>query len=239
MSSCLTSTNGLHDRTSFKPSLVVRRALQGPPPGYDWQQLPPPRSRSRFQFANSEDPADSVPPNAPPQPMQLEQPATADISRGLYKDPGAGRTAFGGLFSQSPFSSSASIPAVYQTFPGSCEWNAADCKDDHAVCALPHQASKSPAMHVLAVCSARCATCWTPDVFESRARGRLINHLCALQTDGNGTLPAGVLLLRELQAKGGVAPRNTAVVLGTNQPQHGMFQDPAILSAKPRTERGA
>ena len=77
---------------------------------------------------------------------------------------------------------------------------------------------------------------------------RLLTWLCQTQ-DSQGTapqqkggggeepLPAGLALLRKLQAQGGVTRRSMSGSPATGQ-QHTVFQDPAILSATPSPEYG-
>ena len=54
---------------------------------------------------------------------------------------------------------------------------------------------------------------------------------------GEEPLPAGLALLRKLQAQGGVSRRSMGGSPASGQ-QHPVFQDPAILSATPSPEYG-
>ena len=81
----------------------------------------------------------------------------------------------------------------------------------------------------------------TADTQQSLWRPQVTEHSKLHQqaeAENEDSLPAGLVLLRKLQAQGGLSrPRNSDAG-GSQQLQQGIYSDPAILSARARSDHG-
>lgn len=94
-----------------------------------------------------------------------------------------------------------------------------------------------PDGHALGVQGVTSSPLWA-DLGAQVGEGNLIGQAVTQQQKSSGgeePLPAGLALLRKLQAQGGITRRSMSGNSATGQ-QHPVFQDPAILSATPSPE---